>query len=175
MRMGLRKIIYILCLFFLVNCGRTNQANSNPETITPNIQVTEQLATTPTWTPYIFKTSEAGSISIHSFLLVPDPMFALPDPSTNDAIFLVPLPSGEENVSALPKFNVGEVPQAETNETTGEFMFTNIFPGKYLVMVITSGGSQIPARFNESGNLAVISVEESDIGQTKQLEYLVIP
>jgi len=94
----------------------------------------------------------------------------LPDP--NDGIFLVPLRDGQ--VTMIPAFTVGEVPQADVDEVTGEFVFTNIESGLYAVVVMTVWNAQIPAR-TEEGNLVILRIEETDRNQTIQLGYIRIP
>lgn len=120
--------------------------------------------------PYLFKTSEPGTATLHGVMLVTDPMQSRP--KEDDSIFLVPL-AGEE-VMTIPPFEMGKVPQAEVNEVTGEFAFTNIAPGRYAVVVLTAGDAQIPARFFEQGSFAIITVKDTDLGQTIELDYLYI-
>lgn len=120
--------------------------------------------------PYVFKTSSPGTATLHGILLVTDPM--LSRPQDEDAIYLVPLVG--EDVMTIPPFKVGEVPQAEVNEVTGEFTFTDIQPGRYAVVVLTVGDAQIPARFYEKNSFAIINIEDSDLGQTIELEYIFI-
>lgn len=120
--------------------------------------------------PYVFKTSEPGTATLHGVLLVTDPMQSRPKDA--DSLYLVPLAG--EDVMTIPPFEVGKVPQAEVNELTGEFTFTNIAPGRYAVVVLTAGDAQIPARFFEQGSFAIVRVEESDLGQTIELDYIFI-
>jgi hypothetical protein len=123
---------------------------------------------------YVFKTSEPGKITIKGYLLVLEPMVTLPDP--NDAIFMVPLPSSDQGgASSIPSFTVGEVPQAEVDERTGDFVFANLEPGQYAIVVLTTGGAQIPARFNENGNLAIIKLKDTDRDHTIELDNLRLP
>jgi hypothetical protein len=72
---------------------------------------------------YVFKTSEPNTATLHGELLIMDPMLAIPD--SKDGLFLVPL-TGNEGIVTIPPFTVGEVPQADVNEITGEFVFVNI-------------------------------------------------
>jgi len=125
----------------------------------------------PTLVPYVFRTSNAGTVTIHGTLFVLDPVLASPDP--NDAIFLVPLPEGE-GVTMMPSFQIGEVPQADVDERTGEFVFTDIEPGQYVVMVYTTANAKLPAR-NEAGGFVIIKIEEENRDQTVEVEYLQIP
>jgi hypothetical protein len=120
--------------------------------------------------PYLFKTSVPGSATVHGVLLVTDPMQSRPQ--DDDAIFLVPLVG--EDVMSIPPFKVGEVPQAEVDEVTGEFTFTNIKPGRYAVVVLTVGEAQIPARFYDKDGFAILNVEDSHLDQTIELEYIFI-
>jgi hypothetical protein len=94
----------------------------------------------------------------------------LPDP--DDAIFLVPLP--DDQVTMIPPINPEDVPQADVNEVTGEFVFTDIEPGLYAIVVLTVTNAQIPAR-TEEGNFVIIRVEETDLDKTIELGYIRIP
>jgi hypothetical protein len=125
----------------------------------------------PTLVPYVFRTSKAGTVTVHGTLFVMDPVLASPDP--NDAIFLVPLPEGE-GVTMMPNFEIGNVPQADVDERTGEFVFTDIEPGQYVVMVYTNGNAKLPAR-NETGGFVIINIKEENRDQTIEVEYLQIP
>lgn len=171
------KIACLLLLLILAGCQQSNSTTSEPEVAIADVQfvtpTTMQSQISPTLTPYIFKTSEPGTVTIQSILVVVDPLLTIPDPDTPNPIFLVPLP--DQEISTIPSFNVGEVPQAEVDDTTGLFVFQNIPPGKYVVMVIVRGGIQIPAHDYETGNLAVVTIEESDLGQTIKLDAVSIP
>lgn len=123
-----------------------------------------------TYQPYVFKTSTPGSATIHGVLLVTDPM--LSRPQENDAIYLVPLVG--QDVMSIPSFEVGKVPQAEVDEITGEFSFTNIKPGRYAVVVLTVGDAQLPARYYEKEGFVILNVKDTDLGQTIELEYIYI-
>lgn len=127
---------------------------------------------TPT-EPLIFKTSEPGKITIHGILLVLDFSLMIPDP--NDAIFLVPMDESGGNVSTIPQFTIGNVPQAEVDERNGEFYFTNIEPGLYAVVVLTKGGAQIPTRNFDDGSYAIIDIQGKDRDQTVELDFLTLP
>jgi hypothetical protein len=70
---------------------------------------------------------------------------------------------------------VGEVPQADVNEVDGTFVFTGIKPGKYMVMVVTKNGAQIPARYYQDKQLAVVTVDESGKDKTTDLGLLSFP
>jgi hypothetical protein len=102
-------------------------------------------------------------------------MITAPDPDTPDPIFLVPLPADESGIMAVPTFEIGDVPQADVDETTGEFVFTNIEPGRYIVMVLLLGGAQIPATEDNTGNMAIITVDASDLDQVIELGVLSVP
>ena len=170
------RLIISICLFFTLLLAACQQdvATSPPTQIEIlDIQITGQPGPAPTLEHYVFKTSEPGTVSIHGLLNVMDPMMMLPDP--NDAIFLVPLELEGAGPATIPNFVVGEVPQADVDERNGEFMFTNIQPGRYAVIVLTISGSQIPARTFFDGNLAIITVEDSDRGDTIELGDLSLP
>jgi hypothetical protein len=121
--------------------------------------------------PYTFRTSKPGSVTLHGELIVKDPDNAMPAP--DNGIYLVLLPT-DQMVITVPPISFGESPQADVYERTGEFVFTDIQKGKYIVIVLTVYNGQIPAR-TEDGKLAVIDVKESDRDQTIELKYLMVP
>ena len=127
----------------------------------------------PTLEPYEFATSRSGFITLHGLLVVRDPLTILPGP--DDAIFLVPMDSEGEGVTAIPQFKVGEVPQADVDERTGEFVFIDIDPGRYAVVVLTKGGSQIPTRNMDDGIYSIITFTVEQQGQSIELGNLSLP
>jgi hypothetical protein len=174
----MRKYIWVLIIFWSVILSSCQQPTvndvspiQNPDKVTHAAEGETNLSivATPTHTPYAFETSEPGTVTIHGDLLAMDPD-NLPDP--DDAIFLVPLPDSQ--VTMIPSFEVGEVPQAEVNEVTGEFLFTDIEPGLYSVVVLTMSNAQIPAR-TEEGNFVILRIEEKDRDETIELGYIRIP
>ncbi len=120
---------------------------------------------------YVFRSSVPGTATIHGLLLVMDPDQSIPDP--NDGLFLVPLPESE-GVVMLPTFVVGEVPQADVNEVTGEFVFTDITPGRYVMMVLTIHQAQIPVR-TADGSFAIYTISEDDLDTVIEVQNLRIP
>jgi hypothetical protein len=115
--------------------------------------------------------SKNGSVTLHGVLLVRDPDNAMP--AADNAIYLVPLPA-EQMVISVPTIPLENPIQARVNNKNGDFVFTNIQPGKYIVMVLTISNGQIPAH-KEDGSLAVIDVLETDRNTTIQLNYLSVP
>lgn len=126
----------------------------------------------PTLEPYVFKTSQPGTATLRGILAVLDPLVMMPAP--DDAIYLVPLPDGDQGAVTVPPIEKGKTPQAEVDEHTGEFVFTNIQPGQYAVVVVTLSGSEIPARNYETNNLAIVTIIESDLGNTIDLGFLAL-
>jgi hypothetical protein len=86
----------------------------------------------------------------------------------------VPMPA-DDPIAAIPQFEVGKVPQADVNEMDGEFVFNNIQPGQYAVVVITSGGAQIPVRKMESKDYAIFTLDASQADSTVDIGYLTLP
>jgi hypothetical protein len=162
-------LLTALALLMAAGCQGVSNGDETSDVTISDVGVTLQ-PNPGTSEPYIFKTSEPGKISLHGVLIVTDPMYSSPDP--DDAIFFVPIP--EDQVATIPPFVVGEVPQADVDERTGEFMFINIEPGKYAV-VVTSSGAQMPARMIEGSALAIFDVTENDRDKTIELGYLLFP
>jgi hypothetical protein len=126
----------------------------------------------PTIEPYVFQTSTPGTVTLQGVLAVTDPMVLMP--ASDDAIYLVALSGGKGAPSTIPPIEKGKTPQADVDERTGEFRFTNIKPGQYAVVVVTLGGSEVPARDYESGNFAIITVTEADLNQIIDLGALML-
>ena len=164
MRDKIQNILAVVCLILLAGCKGTDSTR----VIQPEISVTLLPTGMPMGTPYVFKTSEPGTTTLHGLLLVTNPNVMLPDP--NDALFLVPLAG--EGVMSIPPFEVGTVPQAEVDERTGEYTFTNIQPGQYALVVLVVGGTQVPATFYKDGSLAIVKIEEKDRDQTIELDEI---
>jgi hypothetical protein len=160
------------CMLILsVGCEPSQQVET-PRVEIVDIQVTSPVDSYPTLEPYVFKTSEPGTATLHGMLLVTSPWVIAPH--DDDGIFLVPLDTQSEGVSGIPEFVVGQVPQAEVDEGTGEFMLTNIPPGQYVVVVLTDNGAQVPAS-TEEGGVVVVTVDESGLNKTTELGLLYFP
>jgi hypothetical protein len=104
-------------------------------------------------------------------LFVKDPDFAMPAP--DNAIYLVPL-TADQTVMTVPTIEFSTAIQAKVENTTGKFVFSNVPVGKYLVMVVTTSSSQIPA-YTPEGSLAVVDVKDSHLGKTTDLGNYVVP
>jgi hypothetical protein len=124
----------------------------------------------PTLEPYLFKTSQPSTATLKGTLIVIDPLTLMPAP--DDAIYFVPLTEAQEGASTIPAIVKGETPQAEVDERTGDFVVTDIQPGQYAVVVITIGGSEIPVRFFDSNNLAIVTVTQADLDKTLDIGNL---
>jgi len=179
------KKIWLCCLLVVViilsGCGQGKTSLSDlqvtiyPQSSYPQPGVDSEILTAypayPTFEPYPFKTSQPGTVTIHGILLIYNPHLARP---IEDGLFLVPL-TGDETVTTIPDFQVGEVPQAEIDERTGEFFFTNVLPGRYIIVVLTTGKMRIPAFNFEDDTYVVVFVEETDIDKTIELNYIRLP
>lgn len=175
-------IVGLLVILVLTGCQAANTPQTNTGvtdiqvTVAPTVGSTGAKSTRPpipTMEPYNFKPSDAGTVTLHGHLAVLDPVTILPGP--DDAIYLVPMNDTGDGATTIPQFTVGEVPQAEVDERTGEFTFQNIQPGRYAVVVLTKGGSQIPAKMMDTGSLAIITVDKASIDQTVELGTLRLP
>jgi hypothetical protein len=147
----------------------TVAVNNEITVVTPELPASGN----PTMEPYDFATSDSGFITLHGLLVVRDPTSILPGP--DDAIFLVPMDAEGEGVTGIPQFTVGEVPQADVDERSGEFVFVDIQPGKYAVVVVTQGGSQIPTRLMEDGTFSIFTLTVDQQDQVIELGSLSLP
>lgn len=166
-------ILSTLSMFLLVAC-QSDATVAVSDDIELQIQPTDSPGPgLPTLETYVFATSQDGYITLHGMLAVLDPTTMLPGP--DDAIFLVPMDSEGEGVTGIPQFTVGEVPQADVDESTGEFVFVDIEPGKYAVVAMTKGGTQIPTRKMEDGSYSIFSFSADRQNQTVELGELSLP
>lgn len=164
------SIIFYLLTFTLLLTACSSTTTDATRSISVNqVQVTVAASSME---PYIYKTSQPGTITVHGILYVVSPMSILPAP--DDALFLVPIPT-DQSISSVPNFAPGTVPQAEVDERTGEFVFTDIQPGQYTIVAITTGGAQIPVRFMDTATYAVISLEASQIDTIVEVNDLTLP
>jgi hypothetical protein len=115
--------------------------------------------------------SKNSLVTLHGMMLVKDPINAMP--AEDNAIYLVPLPS-DQMVISVPSIPSDNAIQARVDNKTGEFVFSKISPGKYVIIVLTIYGGQIPAKM-ENGSMAVINVQESDLNKTVELNNLFVP
>lgn len=171
-------LISLLLVLVLTACQaravETEQASKTEQSAgTAMAGVTEQAGSYPTPEPFPFPTSERGSISVHGTLLATNPFMMTPDPE--DPVFLVPLSGDGESMASIPPFSIGEVPRATVDIRNGEFVFTNIQPGQYAIVVLLTTGSQVPAKYVEGGNLAIINLSESDLDQVVEVEPVGVP
>jgi hypothetical protein len=167
-------LLTLITIIFLVTACQKTEASPTPYIGITDIQVTNlPKSLPPTLEPYTFRTSQPGTATLHGNLVVLDPS-TLPD--QNDAIFLVPIDQSNVGVLTIPQFTKGEVPQAEVDERSGEFMFTDIKVGRYVVVVLTSGGAQIPARtMDGSRSLVVVNVDETFLDKITEIGKMSLP
>ena len=168
-----KLLLLPLALFFLTSCQNT-KASSTPDTVVSDIQITNvPMSPSITMEPYIFRTSQPGTATLHGNLIVLDPSTI---PANDDAIYLVPMDQNGPGVLTIPQFTKGEVPQADVDERTGEFMFTDIKVGRYVVVAVTVGGAQIPARtMDGSRNLVIVKVDETYLDKITEIGKMSLP
>ncbi|MCJ7536482.1 MAG: hypothetical protein MUO57_13205 [Anaerolineales bacterium] len=171
------KIITLLVGTFMLlvaaGCQPATTSTEIVENVLNESPTAAPVQSSPTIEPYEFAVSESGYITLHGLLVVRDPISLLPAP--DDAIHLVPVGAEGQGVSGIPQFTVGEVPQADVDERTGEFVFVNIEPGKYAVVVVTKGGAQIPTRSMEDGAYSIMTFTAAEVDQTVELGSLSLP
>jgi hypothetical protein len=126
----------------------------------------------PTLAPRPVPSSEPGLVSAFGYLVVMNPLSAIPAP--DDAIYLVPMVSGEENIAALPPLDDNAI-QAVVDETTGDFYFVNIPPGEYFLMVREKSGTVLPARLGNSDSMAFFQIQPNSQNEPINLGLLSFP
>ena len=173
LRMTIKSQTLAVFILLLTACQGTN-ASSTPNVGIYDIQVTIVPGTPPsTMAPYNFKPTQSGTATLHGTLVVLDPTLL---PAHDDAIYLVPISQDNAPVSVIPSFTKGQVPQADVDERTGEFMFTGINPGRYVVMVVTEGGGQLAARtMDQARNLVVVTVDNASLDKTTEIGTISMP
>jgi hypothetical protein len=160
-------LLLLLLAILLVACTQ-NSTDATREVTINNVQVTSA----PPTQSYVFKTSDPGSITVRGTLVLLDPLTLAPAPE--DSIYLVPMPA-DQTISAIPEFEVGTVPQAEVDETVGDFVFTNVQPGQYAVVVVTKSGTQIPVHYSGTSNYGIFTLDASQTDTTVDLGHLTLP
>ena len=166
-------VILILIPLTIAGCQPAATSTEIVENVVNDPQPEEPVNNDTGFDAYEFDQSDSGYITLHGLLVVRDPTSMLPAP--DDAVYLVPVGGEGQGVSSIPQFTPGEVPQAEVDERTGEFVFINIEPGKYAIVAVTVGGAQIPTRKMDDGNYAIITFVEDEIDQVVELGSLSLP
>jgi len=162
-------IIILLQLCLLTSCGN-NKIIQPKESYSIDNNVIIQYST-PTLKPYLFPTSKPNLATVIGKLIALD-ISMLPGP--DDSIFLVPINLTDE-ISSIPSFQIGEVPQAVVDERTGDFVFINIETGKYALVVMTQSGAQIPATFKEKSSYAIFDIKDNNLGGIYDLNEVTFP
>jgi hypothetical protein len=157
-------------LWAITSCSSPYQPTRDTKLV-EQIEVISTASVGPTFEPYDFRESDPGFATLHGHMVVLDPLTILP--ASNDAIYLAPMP--EEDLTTIPQFIEGEVPQADVDERTGEFVFTNIKPGTYAVVVLSKGGTQFPTRKMADNTFAIFTIDQADIDNIVELGNLSIP
>lgn len=121
--------------------------------------------------PFVFQTAEPGGITVHGSLAVLDPTVLVP--AKDDAIYLVQLQDGA-SIATIPPIVEGQSIKAEVDERTGEFVFINVPQGQYAVVVVTINGTQVPVRYYDTANFAIIKITEEDGGKTIEIGDLAL-
>jgi hypothetical protein len=164
----LTSSLFFVLIISIVACSG-NSTEATRQVVVGEIQVT---IAAPTQAAYTFKTSDPGTITVHGDLIVLNPAAMVP--ASEDSIYLVPMPA-EDPISTIPQFEVGKVPQADVNETNGEFVFTNLQPGQYAVVVVTAGGAQIPVRKMGTSSYVIFTLDSSQVDSTVEIGTLSLP
>ena len=162
------KLLFFICIF-LTSCNQNILAQPT-ESITINETLIIQI-TDPTLEPFTFPTSNPNLATISGRLIVLNLSML---PANDDAIFLVPLNPIDE-ISTIPIFEPEEVPQAIVDERTGDFVFNNIQVGKYVLVVLTQSGAQIPASFPDNGSYVIFDIHENNLDEIYNLGDINFP
>ena len=150
-----------------------NQGTPYPMPGTNEAPSAEQATRQAALKPLVFMTSEPDFITVHGTLFVMNPTTTIP--GNDDPIYLIPLPTGDQNISTIPPIKDSGALQAQVDEGSGEFMFINVKPGQYVVVVREKSGAEIPARFIDQDSMAIVTLKESDLNQTIDLGNLRFP
>lgn len=177
-KISYKKVLYlVLIVIFLgqvIGCSEGDTSKiDNSEVKIVSVQTTVQQENYPTWENYKFMTSEPNKITLHGKLLVTNPDSVLP--ADNDAIYLAQLNEDGDTIASIPQVDLSIAPQADVDERTGEFVFTNINPGHYAVIVLTVTDVQMPARRYGDGGLAIYRIDDSKKGEIIELGSLSLP
>ena len=166
------SIVSLMLITVLVSCQKEVKPDSPLPSPGKEVQIaTISVVTSPIKpsnksTPiptFQFATSQPNFATIHGKIEVLNPTTAAPKP---DGIYLVPV---HADGMTIPQVIPGEMPQAEVNEVTGEFVFTNVKPGAYALTVITIIDVQLSVRSAENNHPVILTIGESHIDQTVEL------
>jgi len=168
-----KTLLICLLLSFMFGCGTANDINPTKQISATSTSTTVVESSPKENDKYVFITSEPETVTLHGELIVLDPKGFIPN--SNGAIFLVTLAGSDNSLATIPPFVVGEVPMADVDVTTGEFVFHSIQPGQYAVVILTSEEMQIPSRRYNDGSYVIFTIDESDKGNVIELGYITLP
>jgi hypothetical protein len=117
---------------------------------------------------YIFPTSKPGFATLSGQLILLDPGTVIAE----DSIYLAPYPEERSDVPTLGPNNSNY--QANVDESTGNFVLTDIPPGRYAIVVRSKTG-EVPAFGWDTEEFVIPTVKESDRGHTIDLGWIYIP
>ena len=173
-----KKYLYLVLIIIfmgqIIGCSEGNTSKiDNGDVKIVSVQTTVQQENYPTWENYKFITSEPNKVTLHGKLLVTNPDNVLP--ADNNAIYLAQLNEDGATIASIPLVDLSTAPQADVDERTGEFVFANINPGHYAVIVLTTTGVQMPARRYGDSGLAIYRINDDDKGKIIELGSLSLP
>jgi len=127
-----------------------------PMTETPTSVVSPLPSTSPlpkqSAQPLVYPTSTSGNATVLGTLFVMDPMIG--GPKNGDSIYLVPMPEAPPSgLIVAPEVDPENAHKVTAiDRENGQFVFTNIPPGDYHILVVTPMGT-IPVRSMDTGRI----------------------
>jgi hypothetical protein len=117
-------------------------------------------------------TPSADIATIYGRLMLLDPTVLSPQ---EDGLYLVPIDSESEQMMVVPVIVEGEAIQAQIDETTGDFVFTDVEAGHYVLMaMLDTGQERVVHRLGTNEHVLPVVTEE-DLGGAIDLGIVSLP
>lgn len=166
--------VFVAVLVLASSCAPVTPSQTSPN-ITESVVKTPDSAQSvvPTPIPTVpTPTVSPDGANVVGLLTIRDPTSMTPE---ENGLYLVPIPPSEENVSfAVPTIDEETAIQAQVDARTGEFIFTAVPAGFYVLVARSDTGLQTSLRYLETGQIVSFDVAELDYGQVIDLGRLVL-
>ena len=122
--------------------------------------------------PALTHTPRPGVAILHGVLFLLNPTITAP---REDGVYLVHIDTEGRAPMVVPAVDPETSLQANVDEVTGQFFFADVPPGLYVLVAVTDNGQQLSVREFHTGEAAIITVGEEDLGQMVDLGIFRLP
>lgn len=173
-RLSILLLLFYITMFLIVGCSG--------ETESLDVEQDESTLATPLPTNFaspagsdsvsVVPTPMADAATIYGQLMLLDPTVIAPQ---EDGLYLVPVDADSDQMMVVPMVVEGEALQAQVDETTGNFVFTNVDVGHYILVAIIETGQERTVHRLGTNEAILPVVDEEDLGKAIDLGICSLP